>query len=398
MAFAGIGDAATQVIKEQNQIGMQGASIAENARQFDISARQRRDQLAEQARQFDIQQAENARQFDVSQAEQAGRLAVSESAASARQRAQLAENARQFDIETARARQLDDFKMGLESLTASADLAGKDADTQMRIAQLKQYIAATADEDRRRKNRETMAKGAFGSLALSAIMNGGVMPTSAIELANRELGDKENVIIGGGVDDASGIAFFDVRGSDGSVKQLKMAPEKQYALLQDTYGAEVADMFSKRYSSNEAVMAAIERAKIAAEADMARATATADSRRLTTLVSQADSIGRRLADMEKMNPYAATTKEYEDLSRREKAYRAEIDKGLGMGGEEQAVQETPQQKLARITEPGSLKVREYVRQKLNLPENTEARIDPATGETVAAYKKGGKWVFLRLSE
>lgn len=52
--FRGIGDAATEVIKDQNQLGMEAARLSETARQFDVSAADREKARLGKSRQFDL--------------------------------------------------------------------------------------------------------------------------------------------------------------------------------------------------------------------------------------------------------------------------------------------------------------------------------------------------------
>lgn len=258
MGFRGIGDTATQVKMQQNQQALQAASIAENARQANMSQASQTENRKQQAAQFDASLGQRASEFEAARADDSAQNKWKQDFAERNMAAQTGMNERKM--------RLDEFGSRLSALTAQSDMAAKDTDTQLKHAQLNQYVAATADEEKRRRNRENMSKGAFGSLAISGILNGGTMPVAAIELANRELGDKDNQITGGGIDPESGIAFFDVRRADGTVKQLKMPPENQFSVLKDVYGDDVAKLFADNYRYNKTVSSAIERARIAADA------------------------------------------------------------------------------------------------------------------------------------
>ena len=392
-SFRGIGDAATQVIQDQNRLGMQAAGLSEQARQFDVSVEERRKAREQQAAQFNAAQQAEAARAGAQMAEQSRQF---DTGMAQRERT-LAEQQRQFNVgqgleqaKFARQQGIDDFRMGLESLTASADLAGKDADTRMRLAQLGQYVAATADEERKRKNREQMAKGAFGSLAVAALMNGGVMPVSALEIANKELGDKDNRIVGGGVDPESGVAFFNIQSADGTAKQLKMSPENQFALLQNTYGDEVAGIFANKYKQNATVSAALERAKIQAQTKAEAAqTAFYDKR--------ADTLEERLAKLEATPPVGPeATKTIENLRKEAAEMRRLSNEAHGLKGP--AAETPPQDKMAAFVEPGSRKMTESARQRYNLPPDTEVRLDPKSGRVFAAYKRNGQWVPYYLTD
>lgn len=379
--FRGIGDAATQVIQQQKDRDMRAAQLSEQARQFDVSRQQEDRQFAVQTGLRQQAAAEQSRQFDAEQA-----------AAAQRQQAGLAEERRQFDAtqglrqaEFSRQQGIDEFRMGLEALTASTDLAAKDADTQLRMAQLKQYLAATQQEEQQRKSRETLAKGTFGSLALSAMMNGGVVPANALALANKEIGDAQNQVVGGGVDPDTGTAFFQFRGPDGTVTTKNMPPESQYALLRETYGDDVAAIFANKYKQNATVAAGIERARLAA-----------DKARLSAISGESASVAKRLTEMEKN--LQTGTQEYADLQKRAKTYTAELDKSLGLGGEQQAAPAaTAKDKLAQLTEGGT-KVKEDVRKRFNLPPDAEARVNPSTGEVFVSFMKNGQRVSYILTE
>lgn len=326
MAFTGVGDAAIRVKMEQ-------------------------DQRAQQAAQFDKTFDEGQRRFDI------GVQADAE---------KEAEQRRQFDVNTSLAnRRMNLFEFGamLDQRMQDAELAGKDISRQLGLAQLKQYVAATEEEDMRRKNREQLAKGAFGSLAVSGVMNGGVMPASAIELANRELGDKDNRIVGGGVDPQSGIAFFDVQGADGSRKQLKMSPEKQYLVLHDTYGKEVADIFLSNYKENAQVTAALQRAQLKMQADAEKA--------------QADANIRMQADAAKRNDPVRMAESLEKVA---EARRRQID---AMKMPDPKVVDEMNAEIARI-ENQAIQLRESA-----LPESMRAKTQEAftvTPEMIKKYK------------
>lgn len=74
------------------------------------------------------------------------------------------------------------------------------------------------------------------------------MPTSAIEIAQRELGDKDNQIVGGGTDPQSGVTFSaSWKGRTGHAKE-NGTWRVQYMLLQEAHGDKVAwNLFAANY-------------------------------------------------------------------------------------------------------------------------------------------------------
>lgn len=271
--FRGIGDTATEVKMKQDQMGLQAAlsredrasresmasaNLAENARQANMGAAMQAQRAAEGVRQFDATLA--AQQEDT-----------------AWKRSQMdqrtAEEQRRYELERGaqgRAEQRADRQLSLQEFGSllserrfTADAAKDDVQTQMANAQLQQYLAATKEEQMARDNRDRIAKGAFGSLVIAGRLNGGVIPSRAIEIANQQLGDKDNVIVGGGFDENSGIAFFNVRNNQtGEVKQLKMTPDNQYAAIHAGIGKQAADMWLDTFKDKSSARAAVARRKL----------------------------------------------------------------------------------------------------------------------------------------
>lgn len=224
--FRGIGDSATEVKMKQDQMNLQ-ASLAAASRN------------------------ESARQFDKSQAVQQENTAWTRSQAEAAK----AENTRRFELGEQRAeRQLtmDEFSKGI---TQRRD----EAQTKLANLQFAQFQAAADEEAKARADRETMAKTAFGSLVVTGRQNGGVMPQKAIDLANQRLGDKNTFIQGGGFDEETGIAWFDVADTKtGAMKTLRLTPENQYTMLHGGLGKEAADAWKETFKSKSSARAAIE--------------------------------------------------------------------------------------------------------------------------------------------
>jgi hypothetical protein len=370
-AFRGIGDTATQVKMQQDEMALRAAQISENARQANMSQASQAAGRAQQAQQFNQSLGEQGRQFDASQAAGEGREAWRQGFAEKQAGVANAMDERKLN--------LSEFGAMLNAKMTEAELAGKGVDTKARLAQLNQYVAATADEDKRRKNREQMAKGAFGSLAVAGIMNGGVMPSSAIELANRELGDKDNRIVGGGIDPASGIAWYDVQKADGTKTQLKMPPENQFAVLKEVYGDDVAGMFASNYKQNAAVSAAIERARVTAEgkASVEAAKTTAkqqDPLRLLEATRKSVEAKLKLAEL------TTDITEREKLQGEARAGLAEYDKmlrGAMPGGEQTTASVAP----AEIT-PEALEAN-------GIPSDAKVAVNPQTGKRMAVWRANG---------
>ena len=378
-SFRGIGDTATQVKMQQDQMGLQASQIAENARQADMSRIAQAQGRAQQAQQFNQSLAEQRRQFDISQAAGAEKAAWQQGFAEKQAAAETGMAERKLN--------LSEFGAMLNAKMTEAELAGKDVDTKGKWAQLNQYVAVTADEEKRRKNREQMAKGAFGSLAIASMLNGGVMPAAAIELANRELGDKDNRIVGGGIDPASGVAFFDVQKADGSRSQLKMPPENQFSVLKEVYGDDVADMFASNYKQNAAVTAAIERARVTAEGRATGKAAEPAAKRQDPLVI---SEALRKSAEAKLKAAEGMGADFEGQAKlREEAQKglADADRVL-QGALPESVREKPAPKPAPITSE--------IIEKNDIPPNYRTQVDPATGETTIFWRTGGKPMSMKL--
>lgn len=358
--FRGIGDSATQVKMQQDQQKLQAAQISESARQADLGRISQAQARAQQASQFDKSQAQQASQFDTAQSAAADKDAWQRDFAERTAVTESGLNERKMNLA--------DFGARLNAMVSDAEVTGKDAETRLRLAQLNQYVAATADEDRRRKNRETLAKGSFGSLAISAMMNGGVMPVSAIELANREIGDPDNRVVGGGTDPETGIAFFNIAKKDGTQTQLKMSPENQYGLLQEVYGDAIASEFAANYKNNAAVNAAIERARAAAAAK-----STPDPVKAANAMTAVGQAKVKAADAtfdmaEKKRLVAEGTK---TISEAENMLRGTTP---GAAGRPTAA---PEVSDADISAAG-------------VPPGYRKQIDPATGDTVVYWRENGK--------
>lgn len=397
MAYRGIGDAATAVIESQNRLGMQAAGLSEQARQFDENKKAQEQSRLEQARQFDVAasqrergMAEDRRQFEAGLGQRERGMAEDrrqfDVGAAQRERG-MAEGARQFDVEQARASAKDEFNMALDAMTAQADMESKDAETRKKLLQLREYTAAADEEQKQRRNRENMAKGAFGGLVTAAMRNNGVIPANVLEIANRELGDQNNRIVGGGIDEASGIAFFDVQGPDGQVKQLKMRPENQYALMQTLYGDQGAEMFATTYKNNASVLAAIERKR-----------EELGIKRVEALGKAAGSLSERIAKLTEKN-FGQNARELEALKKRESIYNAALDKELGVPTEppEAPAPANPNDRLTAIVEPGTKVLKADIAKKYNLPPGTQVRAD-SKGRIFAYKMVGGHMTPIRLTD
>lgn len=241
---AGILDAATEVKMRQDAQAAQAdqfaRSEAEGKRRFDIHTETQKENTAWTRSQDERKMVEDQRRFDLSQ----------QASARAEQRAD-----RQLSLQ--------EFGTELSAMRLNSAMASDDIERQKSRAQLDQYLAATDEEKQARANRERIAKGAFGSLIIAGRLNGGIIPTKALAIANQELGDKDTQIVGGGFDEQTGIAFFNVKNlKDGSVKQLNMTPENQYAAIHGGIGKQEADMFYETFKSGSVARAGIERKRL----------------------------------------------------------------------------------------------------------------------------------------
>lgn len=247
----GILDAATEVKMKQDVQAARADEFArreaESKRRFDIHTETQKENTAWTRSQEERKMAEDQRRFDLSQ----------QASARAEQRAARAEQRADRQLS------LQEFGAELSAMRLNSAMASDDIERQKSRAQLDQYLAATEEEKQTRANRERIAKGAFGSLIIAGRLNGGIIPTKALEIANRELGDKDTQIVGGGFDEQTGIAFFNVKNlKDGSVKQLNMTPENQYAAIHGGIGKQEADMFYETFKTGSAARAGIERKRL----------------------------------------------------------------------------------------------------------------------------------------
>ena len=232
-------------------------------------AKLEQDQRAAQAAQFDKTFAEGQRRFDTTMAREAENTAWARS----QEEKKTAEEQRRFGLAQQAAERgeqrverqlsLDEFRAQLAQRREERVDAREDISTQMASAQLQQYLAATDEEKQAKANRDRIAKGAFGSLVIAGRLNGGVMPTKALEIANQELGDKNTQITGGGFDEETGIAFFNMTNlQTGETRQLKMTPENQYSVIHAGIGKREADMFYETFKTGSSVRAAVERRRM----------------------------------------------------------------------------------------------------------------------------------------
>lgn len=299
MAYRGIADDAIKVIDAQKNREVQMRQLAENARQFDIrtreGARQFDAQLGESARQFDTRTREGGRQFDAQLGENARQFDT-----------QIGENARQFDTKMREgARQfdagynLDLFKAEISDALKDAEISAKDADTQMKLLTLKEFVAAAETEQSQRRNRDELAKSAIGSFFSATIMNGGVAPVTAIQLLQKAIGDKDNAVVGGYLDAQSGVGVLQIRDAGGNVTEKRMDAGTMYSLFQSTLGDKAASAFQNFYRGNEVVTAQLEQQKARMAAQTGRNETSANMRKAelyyrfaNDLQKEADSLER----------------------------------------------------------------------------------------------------------
>ena len=279
--FTGVGDAATKVIANQNQLGMQAAQLSENARQFDASQEEAEKQRTENTRQFDAtaeradaSAAENTRQF-----EKTGE----------QKQAVLKEGARQYDLTRAdglsqqeRQAAIEELTLSLNALTTESNLANQDANTQVLRANLAQYMAVTEREQQQRQNRDKLLRGGFLGATLSSISNGGVGTVAGGNLLLQQLGIKKGRAQYF-TDMETGDTYFDILNEDTGEQIQKMIPAAlAVAVMREDHGDDFADSFAKVWMGNKAVMSKIEmeKAKRAAEMEKTKRAAETESKRV----------------------------------------------------------------------------------------------------------------------
>ena len=368
MASRGIMDQATQVKLAQDQRAAQAAqfdkTFEEGQRRFDATMAANAENTAWTRSQAESKAAEERRRFDLGQQTAADNTAWARS---------------QDEKTNARAERglaLQEFNSRLNSFVAEANLANLDIKSRQSAAQLKQYLAATDEEARQRDNRDRVAKGAFGSLVIAGKLNGGVMPSSAIAIANKELGDKDNFITGGGFDEGSGQAWFDVRDRDGNVKRLNMTPENQYMAIHSGLGKEAADMFYGTFSANSAARVGIERRRMELEGKQQIELAKSQNPS-----AQADALDKAAASYQRQATTATDPvlrKKYQDAAASALDESLKLRKSIIYGGQDQSAQ-TP-----------AFTVTADMAKKYGIEPGYRVSTDPKTGETKVTWRKGGE--------
>lgn len=331
MAFRGIGDAATQVIKDQNQLGMEAAQLSETARQFDARLNEQKASRAESAKQFEATQAANAaqnaehtRQFDVT----AGQRAQAAQESSRQYEQSRQDTLAQQGVQNAQAERkfgLDLIKTDLDLRTSEAALKGADAETQLKYAQLKQYTTAADEEARQRKNRESAAIRTFVGLGVAAGANGGVIPVKAGEIAGKEIGAAGGVQ---GFTDfgGDGYTYLRIPGENGQVVEKKISPAQMYLAMSQEYGKDYADAWKDLFSRNQTALATIAKAQADAEAK-----AQPSARDRMTMITNFNSYADREEKL--MNTDFANRAQHEANAKQARDAAAELTKGaLGKTG------------------------------------------------------------------
>jgi len=241
MAFRGIGDTATEVAMKQDQLAVQAsqaaAARAQQDSQFKASMEAQKENTAWNRSNTEAVKAEEARRFDIGQQKVERQLSMQE------------------------------FSNTLMQQRNAAEATKDAAQTKVANLQFAQYDAAAKEEALARSTREAAAKSAFGSLVIVGRQHGGVMPQKAIELANQQLADKDTFIQGGGFDEETGIAWFDVvenatgkdpNKSSSTVKTIRLTPENQYTMIHGGLGKEAADGWKETFKVGSSARAGIE--------------------------------------------------------------------------------------------------------------------------------------------
>jgi len=362
---------------KQDQLAMQAVQLRENARQADMQMAAHQQARAQQASQFEKSFGEQQRQFEVGQ-----------QAAGEKQAQQASQFEKSFGLEERasqlgeRKQDLSEFQSVLEGRLNEAELANLDLDKQQKYLQLNQYMAAARDEEKRRKNREMMAKSAFASALHAADLNNGVMPVAVLDLLTKELGDGKNRAVGGGRDPDSGVGFFDLEGPDGKRTQLKMSPENQYLLDTEVYGKEAGEFFANRFKNNESVMASIKRAQLNAQADIAKAQAVAEAKQQDPL-KMSEAYGKRAANLRKQASEPALASDVQTQLLADAAVAdAEELRYLKMGA--------PKGDPAPKDAPKPVEIGRDLAKKYGIEPGYRANVNPQTGETTVVWRKGSE--------
>lgn len=390
MAFRGIGDAATQVIKDQNQLGMEAAQLSETARQFDARLSEQRASRAESAKQFQATQAANAaqtaeqtRQFDVSaQQKQAGAAEQTRQFEVSRQDelAQRAAQAGRQTLQDERQYGLDLIKADLDMRTSEAGLKGMDAENQLKYAQLKQYTTAADEEARQRKNREDAAIRTFVGLGFAAGANGGTIPVKAGEIAGKEIGAKAGVQ--GFTDfEGDGYTYIRIPDENGQIIEKKISPGQMYLAAYQQYGKDYADSWKDLFVRNQTALATIAKA----QAD-AQAKSQPSARDRMTMITNFN----RYADAE------AKKMETDYANRAQHEANAKMARDAAARLTESALKEETGEKSATPTSFSSLKdgdpaPAEIVKQ-YGLPPDARIYVDPRSGEKSVKWREGGRYM------
>ena len=329
--FRGIGDAATEVALKQDQLAAQAsqaaASRAQQDSQFNKQMEAQKENTAWTRSNTEAVNAENARRFEV------GQQAVGR---------QEQRQERQLSMEEVR-----------NQLAARRDTqatAQGEIQTKAAQAQLDHYLALAARDKKAQEDREKLAKGAFAGMLFAARDNGGVVPVSALEQANKELGDKDNRIIGGWLDDQTGLATWEmVNVQTGQKTKKNLTPDKQYAMIYGGTSKDEADMWYNMYKAGSVERAAMDRERVGLglriEADKAKqenraAIRAEDPKTKLALIKENLDLAKAYRDRLKEPGLADTPEQKEGWQKSASEYEAEAER-LRKGSQPQQAQAKP---------------------------------------------------------
>jgi hypothetical protein len=352
-SFRGIGDAATPVKMQQDQMAQQAALEAnrlnQQANQFEESQDFRR-------KENKVVRDEQKRQFEVGAKADADKLVW------ARDQAKLknAEDLRRFDLgqeaagrqEQRQERQLtmEEVRNTLAQRRDTTAAAQGDIQTKAAQAQLDHYLSLAARDKKAQEDREKLAKGAFAGMLFAARDNGGVVPVSVLEQANKELGDKDNRIVGGWLDEQTGLATWEVVNLPTGQKTKKnLTPDKQYAMIYGGTSKDEADMWYNMYKAGSVERAAMDRERIGLglriEADKAKqenraAIRAEDPKTKLALIKENLDLAKAYRDRLKEPGLDDTADQKEEWQKSASEYEAEAER-LRKGSQPQQAQAKP---------------------------------------------------------
>lgn len=380
--FRGIGDTATQVKMQQDEMALRAAQISENARQANMQQASQAAGRAQQARQFNQSLGEQGRQFDASQAAGEGREAWRQGFAEKQAGVSNAADERRTRAA--------EYGAQLQAYTTAAELQNKDIDTRMKTAQLGAYVAATLEEQRKLKSREEDAIAVFAALGQTAAMNGGTIPVSAGNLAAQELGLKGGGIRGQIDLDGTGNTHYEIPDDNGQIIQKSISPDRMYSAIELRSGKAAADFWAKNLEHNMQATAMIQRARIQAEAKAA----VNPAQKVQAANYLVKDVENQLKAFDAANPglIAPGAKAKPEQVEAYNTLKAERDAIAKQADPARAFLKTMfggESPAAGIAVPAPAEITPEVLEANGIPWNAKVTVDPQTGKRMAVWRGGG---------